>query len=111
MPLVATALSLFIFSMLASFQTIAIIYEKSFKRAFLWVILLSLCLLEIGLVLWFWPATPTLLAVFLTGFFYMIVGLSHVWLDKRLFKGVIWEYLWVAVLTFLILVAFISWRG
>lgn len=111
MPLIATGVSLFIFSALASFQTITIIYEKSFKRAVLWVLLLSICLLEIGLILWFWPATPTLLAVFLTGFFYMIVGLSHVWLDKRLFKGVIWEYLWVAVLTFTILIAFTSWRG
>lgn len=111
LPLVLTGLFLFIFSMLATFQAIAIVYEKSVKRSMVWVLALSCCLVEVGLVLWFWPAHPILLAVFLAGLFYMIVGLTHVWLDKRLFKGVIWEYLWIVVITFILLMAFTSWRS
>ncbi len=72
----------------------------------LWVLSLSLCLVEIALALWFWPMLPTIIALFLTGFFYIIVGLSQVWLEKRLFRSVMWEYVWVAVLMFLIFIFF-----
>ena len=65
-----------------------------------WVAVLTLCLTEIASILWFWPVIPTIIGLFLAGFFYITVGLSHVWLDKRLFKSVMWEYIWVAVIVF-----------
>lgn len=76
-----------------------------------WAALVALCMCEVTFVLWFWPSSPTLVAIFLTGFFYTIIGLSHMWIDKRLFKGVLWEYIWVLVGVFFILIAFTPWAG
>ncbi len=70
---------------------------------------LTLCLLEVGVILWFWPSTPTVLAIFLTGVFYTTIGLTQVWLEKRLFKSVMWEYIWVAGVMLITLILFTSW--
>src|SRR3989344_1767865 len=83
--------------------------EKNILFSASWGLLLSLCILEVTVLLWFWPSTPTIIALFLTGFFYIIVGLSHIWLEKRLFKSVMLEYSWVAVVVFTVLVLFNSW--
>jgi hypothetical protein len=74
-----------------------------------WVGLLTVCLLEVMAGLWFWPSSPTVSALFLTGFFYTLVGLSHVWLERRLFRGVLWEYVWVGVVVFFVLMLFTPW--
>lgn len=84
--------------------------NKSIFGEFLWVLILSFCLFEISLILSLWPTNPTVIALFMTGFFYTIVGITQVWFDKRLFKGVLWEYVWVAVIVFFILILFTSWR-
>lgn len=103
---------IFIFSFLLIHQSIwTYTLEKSIKTNFLWTLSLAVLLFEIALIFWFWPSNPTVIALFMTGFFYMIVGLSHVWFDKRLFRGVLWEYVWVAVIVLLILIAFTSWKG
>ncbi len=85
--------------------------ESGFRKNMLWSLLLSICLLESSIILGLWPTTSTFVAIFLTGFFYTILGVSHVWFDKRLFRGVIWEYLWVGVLVFFILMYFTAWKG
>jgi hypothetical protein len=84
-------------------------FEKDNFSLIFWAISLTVCLLEVSILLWFWPSTPTLIALFLSGFFYSILGLSHVWLEKRLFKGVIWEYFWVILVLIIVLVFFTSW--
>ncbi len=106
-----TALLIFSYSFVAIFQSIAISFEKSLLRTLLWVFALSVCLLQISIVMWFWPANPTVIAIFLSVFFNTFVGLSRVWLEKRLFKGALWEYIWVAVTALFILLAFTLWRG
>jgi hypothetical protein len=75
----------------------------------LWVIGLTICLVESAAMLWFWPSSPTVIALFLAGFFYTLVGLSHMWFEKRLFRAVLWEYLWVGVIVFCVLIAFTPW--
>ena len=80
--------------------------EKDFHTHLEWVSLISATIVETTLVLSFWSATPTIIALFLTSQFYILVGISQVWLDKRLFKGVMWEYIWVAVIVFLVFVTF-----
>lgn len=80
--------------------------DSKFFSHVLWVACLSFCLIEVALVLWFWSILPTIIALFLTGFFYIIVGLSQVWLEKKLFKNVMWEYIWVGVLVFLVFIFF-----
>lgn len=85
--------------------------EIKLREAFFWAGLLTICILEVVLALWFWPSRPTVLALFLTGFFYSIIGLTQAWFDKRLFRNVILEYVWVAGIVFLVLILFTSWTG
>lgn len=110
--IIPTSILMYVFSFLLILQSIwTITLEKSITKHLAWVALQALCLMEVTLLLWFWPSTPTVISLFLTGFFYTIVGLSHIWYERRLFKGVIWEYLWVAVIVFFILIFFTSWNG
>lgn len=112
LPIIPLAFLVFVFSYLLILQAFwTITLEKSLIKTSLWVLGLSLCLFEVAILLWFWPTTPTVIALFLTGFFYTIVGISQVWFDKRLFRGVIWEYIWVAVIVFCILILSTSWSG
>ena len=83
--------------------------EKSLRSEIFWVLFLTICLFELSIVLWFWPSTPTLIALFLTGVFYTLIGLSHAWFDKKLFKAVIWEYILVSIIVFAALVIYTSW--
>lgn len=75
----------------------------------LWVSALTVCIIEVASFVWFWPSNPTVTALFLTGFFYSIVGLSHIWFEKRLFKGILWEYVWVGTIVFFVLMLFTQW--
>lgn len=75
----------------------------------LWTTLLSWTMLQLSIVMWFWPSSPTIVALFLTGMFYAVVGLAHVWFEKRLFRSVLWEYIWVGITVFFILLLFTSW--
>jgi len=80
--------------------------ERDVKSNINWITLLAVCLVETAFVLWFWPSTPTIIALFLTCLFYILVGISQVWIEKRLFKGVMWEYVWVAVIVFIVFITF-----
>lgn len=80
--------------------------ESDFRLNIEWVLLITVCITETAFILWFWPASPTIIGLFLTGLFYILVGISQVWLDRRLFKGVMWEYIWVAVIVFLVFITF-----
>ncbi len=75
----------------------------------IWVSTLTICLVETATIAWFWPSNPTVIALFLTGLFYTTVGLSHVWFEKRLFKGVLWEYVWVGCIVLFVLLSFTQW--
>lgn len=74
-----------------------------------WAGVISLCIIEVAVAVWFWPSSPTVIALFLAGFLYTLVGLSHVWFEKRLFRSVMWEYVWVGVIVFFVLLLFTSW--
>lgn len=70
---------------------------------------LSFMIAQVGAMLSFWPATPTVAALFISGAYYTFVGLSQYWLEKRLFKGILWEYIWVVVVVFLVLLFATKW--
>lgn len=110
--IVPTSLLVFLFSAFLCLHSLwTYTLEPKLYPWIFWVLTLSLCLFEITLILWFWPSSPTIIALFLTGFFYTTIGLTHVWLDKRLFRGVLWEYIWVAAIVFCVLVVSTSWGG
>lgn len=83
--------------------------EPGLKSNIFWNVSLTVIILESAMILWFWPSTPTLIALFLTGIFYTLVGLSQAWFEKRLFRGVILEYFWVSIVAFTILIFFTVW--
>lgn len=83
---------------------------KSLRDDLLWNGIMTLCLTEFAGMLWFWPTPPTVFALFIAAMFYILTGLTHVWLDKRLFKSVLWEYLWVAIVAVFVLFWFSSWQ-
>lgn len=83
--------------------------QKNTQPLALWVSALTVCIIEVATLVWFWPSNPTVTALFLTGFFYTVVGLSHIWLEKRLFKGILWEYVWVGTIVFFVLLLFTTW--
>jgi hypothetical protein len=83
--------------------------EKKFFAQVFWVLSLSLCLVEVATFLWFNSTSPTVIALFLTSIFYVILGLTHAWFEKRLFRGVIIEYFWVTIISFMFLIFFSGW--
>ncbi len=81
--------------------------DNNFFSGFLLpIFLLSAVLVETALALWFWPATPTIIGLFLTGLFYIFIGLLQSWIDRRLFKAIMWEYVWVAVIVVTVFITF-----
>ena len=103
---------LFLFSFPLSVYSIwTYTLEKKLFQNIYWSLVLAFVLVEVGSILWFWPSTPTVLAIFLTGVFYTTVGLSQVWFEKRLFKSVMWEYIWVSSIVLITLLLFTSWTS
>ena len=118
--LVNTVLSLHLFLptiLLLGFATFMLTYhslwtyalQKTSYRLSLWAGGITLCLVEIASLLLFWPSSPTVLALYITAMLYVFLGLSHVWMEKRLFKNVLWEFTWVGVIAMLFLLIFTSW--
>lgn len=102
--------SVFIFTFLLVLHSLwTYTLDKKIFSEILWVFFITLSLTEIAAILWFWPTTPTIIALFMTGFFYSVVGTAQMWLEKRLFKSVISEYLWVSIIVFFVIIAFTSW--
>jgi hypothetical protein len=110
----------FLISFLLTLQSIwTYTLEKSIKKNVAYVLLLTVAQLQIATLLWFWPnkswllssfdPPPVLISLFLTGVFYIFIGLSHLWFEKRLFRSTLWEYMWIGALVFIFLVTFTSW--
>lgn len=80
--------------------------QKSTQPLIMWASVLTVCIIELATLLWFWPSKPPIISLFLTGFFYIVAGLSHIWFEKRFFKGILWEYAWVGFVVIIILFVF-----
>lgn len=70
---------------------------------------IAISVMQLSYVLIIWPVNASVYSLFLTGIFYTYSGLCHAWLDRRLFKGILWEYVWVAFISMLFLVIFSKW--
>jgi len=102
-----TLLLIFIYSFPMILQSIWIhTLDKNPLAQIFWVLSLSVCLVEVSIFLWFRPSSPTVSALFLTAMFYVLVGLTQAWFEKRLFRSVILEYVWVTIISFIFLVFF-----
>ncbi len=83
--------------------------RESSREVYTYSLCLALMMGELAFVLSVWPVTAAIYAIFLTGIFYTYSGLSHAWLERRLFKGILWEYIWVGALSVLFLLVFSRW--
>lgn len=83
--------------------------SKISKLVLLFFLVIALLIAQMATMLSFWPVLPTVAALFLAGNFYTFVGLSQHWLERRLFRGVLWEYIWVIVVVFLVLIFATKW--
>lgn len=80
--------------------------QKNLQPLTLWVLILTMCIIELITILWFWLSKPLIISLFVTGFFYIVAGLSHIWFEKRFFKGILWEYAWVGFVVIIVLLVF-----
>ncbi len=65
-------------------------------------LLISLFVGEVGLIFSFMPIRSIIFALFLTAFFYSMLGLFHAYIDGRLFKARVREFLFVLFFVFII---------
>jgi len=79
------------------------------KENLVYAILVAVVLSELALVLSFIPLKTTIYALFLTGVYYSLSGLIYNYLDQRLFKETIREYIIVLSFVFVITLLSISW--
>lgn len=79
------------------------------KEISIFSLVIAFCILQLSYVLVMWPVNASIYSLFLTGVFYTYSGLCHAWLERRLFKGILWEYVWVGFISVLFLVIFSKW--
>lgn len=111
LPVLLTPLAIFPLTFLMNFQSLwTYSLDKSqIKEISTFSFFIAFALLQLSYVLVLWPVTASVYSLFLTGIFYMYSGLCHAWLERRLFKGILWEYVWVGFISVLFLVIFSKW--
>lgn len=111
LPIYFSPIVIFTITLLLNFQSL---WTYSLSREFIGEILflsaiVSLSITELSLVLNVWPVDASIYSIFLTGIFYAYSGVVHAWVEKRLFRNILWEYIWVGFLSILILIFFSKW--
>lgn len=111
LPLYIAPFIVFSVTFLLSFQSFWVytLNKALLKNLAFFSLLISLCLAELSVILNLWPINASIYSIFLTGIFYAYTGLTHAWIEKRLFKNVFFEYIWVGFLAILILIFFSKW--
>lgn len=111
LPFFITPIIISILTFLLIFQSLWVYsLSKLFIRESLMLsLLVSLALGQLAFILNLWPVNAAIYSIFITGIFYAYSGLAHAWVEKRLFRGILWEYVWVGFLAILILVFFSNW--
>lgn len=112
LPVFLTPIVVSLICFFLNFQSLWIYgnFEKSaIPEILLYSTFITLSIFELSVILIFWPVSSAIYSIFLTGIFYIYSGLSHAWIEKRLFRGIMWEYIWVGFLSILILFVFSGW--
>lgn len=111
LPVLLTPLAIFPLSFLMNVQSLwTYTLDKSqIKAISLFSLFVSISVVQLAYVLILWPVNASIYSLFLTGIFYTYSGLCHAWLERRLFKGILWEYVWVGFISILFLVVFSKW--
>ncbi len=113
LPFYITPLLIFVIIFLLNFQSLWT-YSLNLKLNREMVAtsaLIGVACAQLSFALSIWPINAAIYSIFITGIFYSYSGLTHAWMEKRLFKGVLWEYIWVGFLSVLILIFFSKWSA
>jgi hypothetical protein len=114
-PFFINGLLVFLFSFLLFWYhwwTVSIELSDQFwknRQTRIWVP--SLLMMELAVVLSFWPLSLFLASFYLTAVFYVIVGVLRMDWKDRLFRKVKMEYLWIGLGILLSLFFMARWRG
>lgn len=111
LPVLLTPLAILPVSFLMNIQSLwtYTLDTSQVKAIAIFSFIISLSILQLSYVLILWPVNASIYSLFLTGIFYTYSGLCHAWLERRLFKGILWEYVWVGFISVLFLVIFSKW--
>lgn len=111
LPIIVLPLLVLIVSLLLSFQSLWVyVFDRTLlPEIFLAAGAISFSLMELSLILILWPVNASIYSIFLTGVFYAYSGVINAWIEKRLFKGILWEYIWIGSLSIMILLFFSKW--
>lgn len=111
LPVLLTPLLIFPLSFFMNIQSLwtYALDTSQVKPIAIFSVIIALCILELSYVLVLWPVNASIYSLFLTGIFYTYSGLCHAWLERRLFKGILWEYVWVGFISVLFLIIFSKW--
>lgn len=105
------ALLVFIVSFLIFFQGLwQVMLNSSFEKdLLLYSFFLSSFLVEIGILLFFWPVTVVVGSLFLTSLVYVLLGLVQAKLEGKLFPQTVREYLLVGFFVLISMFLATSW--
>ena len=111
LPYYATPFGVALIAFFLGFQSLWVrtLDGVSQKDVLIYALTCAFMLFELAWVLTLWPVEASIYTLFITGMFYTYIGVSQVWFEKRLFKGVLWEYIWVGFFSILFLVIFSGW--
>lgn len=111
LPVLLTPLAIFPLSFLMNIQSIWTysLDTSQVKTISYFSLAIAIGIFQLSYVLILWPVNASIYSLFLTGIFYTYSGLCHAWLERRLFKGILWEYIWVGFISVLFLVIFSKW--
>lgn len=106
-----TPLYIFLSAFILSFQSLWFysLGKSQTKQITINALFISIAISQISFILTIWPINATIYSICLTGIFYVFSGLSHSWIEGRLFEDILWEYVWVGFLSLLILIFFSNW--
>ena len=86
--------------------------NKSFSRqVFTQSLVSSLLVGQIAALLYFWPVTVVVGSVFLTASVYIFLGLGQAYIEGRLFKDTVKDYIILGVLVFVAMLFVTHWGG
>ena len=103
----------FIFSFpiyLQSFWT-STLQEKFDKKLLIQSVIFSFLQAQVSVILFFWPVGLVVGSLFMTIYFYILLGLGQSELEGRLFPQTVREYLMVGTVVFLVMLISTSWKG
>ncbi|CAN5290451.1 hypothetical protein BH10PAT1_BH10PAT1_2340 [soil metagenome] len=83
--------------------------DLAMNKIFLYSLVFALAIMQVSILLYFWPVTVVVGSVFLTIGIYILLGLGQAQLEGRFFKQTVTEHLTVGLIVFIIMFLATNW--